>query len=120
MAEAGIDRVAAKVDQDVVNMREEAERDERDHAPHPEEPEEDEANGADTEAEVDAPGQKVAGNKGFRTEVVCSDVLGFEHGADVRRGGSGTMCDENVLAARYIYKTRCTTAVISPALFPVS
>lgn len=33
LAEAGIDRVAAKVDQDVAVMREQVERDERDHHP---------------------------------------------------------------------------------------
>ncbi|KAF7792618.1 hypothetical protein EIP86_003715 [Pleurotus ostreatoroseus] len=41
LAEAGIDRVATKVDQDVVTMREQAEREqkERDHTPPPEDPE---------------------------------------------------------------------------------
>lgn len=61
LAEAGIDRVAAKVDQDVANLREQVERSEHDHdrPPPPEDPGDDDDVDGDTE--VDTPGRKVAG-----------------------------------------------------------
>lgn len=55
LAEAGIDRVATKVDQDVANMREQVERDERDHHPAAP-PEHDMDDDGDTEVEAESTG----------------------------------------------------------------
>ncbi len=65
LAEAGIDRVATKVDQDVLTMREQAEREqgEHDHPPPPEDPDADD-DGLGVYAEepaVDNVDRKVAG-----------------------------------------------------------
>lgn len=60
LAQAGIDRVAAKVDEDVAVMREQVERDERDH--HPEPPEMDDDDG-DTEVEGESTGTAPLGRK---------------------------------------------------------
>ena len=64
LAEAGIDRVAAKVDQDVANLREQVERDDhdRDRPPVPEDPDADEDVDGDTELEGDVLGRKVPGS----------------------------------------------------------
>lgn len=59
---AGIDRVAAKVDQDVAVMREQVERDERDHHPEPVEMDEDAYTEIEAEGSGTSPlGRKVAG-----------------------------------------------------------
>jgi hypothetical protein len=62
LAEAGIDRVASRVDQDVAHMREEVAEDEerRDNrAPPPSAPDEDDE---DEDADVEVEGRKVAGD----------------------------------------------------------
>ena len=59
---AGIDRVAAKVDQDVAVMREQVERDERDHHPEPVEMDDEAYTEMEAEGSGAAPlGRKVAG-----------------------------------------------------------
>ena len=61
LAEAGIDRVATKVDQDVATMREQVERDERDH--HPAAPPEMDNDGDETEVEAESSGTAPLGRK---------------------------------------------------------
>lgn len=70
LAEAGIDRVAPKVDQDVASMRDQIERDEEnrdkgmvedDHDNAEEEEGEGEGEGAEVEEQEDSLGHKVAG-----------------------------------------------------------
>ncbi|KAI0345854.1 hypothetical protein BDW22DRAFT_1353458 [Trametopsis cervina] len=61
LAEAGIDRVATKVDQDVATMREQVERDERDH--HPAAPPEMDDDDHDTEVEAESSGNAPLGKK---------------------------------------------------------
>ena len=61
LAEAGIDRVATKVDQDVASMREQVERDEHDH--HPEPVEMDEEAYAEGDAEPESSGTAPLGRK---------------------------------------------------------
>lgn len=65
LAEAGIDRVATKVDQDVLTMREQAEREqgEHDHPPPPEDPDADDdgLGGVYVEEPVDTVEHKVPG-----------------------------------------------------------
>lgn len=64
LAEAGIDRVATKVDQDVATMREQVERDERDHHPAaPPDMGDDDNDGDDTEVEGESSGTAPLGKK---------------------------------------------------------